>query len=443
MRDYCPVPSPKNILHKSVRRICWLGDLLRACVLSRISCFSAAVALCSGAVPTLAGGVEGPPARLGQGLQLSVIGGEIGALKGQADRYDFGQVSTLGRGIEHTFIVRNGNSVPVTLTEVRPSCGCTSTLLDRDTSKKPPLLLGPGERVMIGVSVDIFHLAPGPLDKTVQLLVQGQAAPSATLEVVGTVLPPASYAPAVLDFGPVPAGKEVSRSLRVTLDSHLLPQMGVPHLVCSDPDIVVTPMPGDGSTALPLPTSDLVVRTYRLTLPAHAHLGLFMARAYWAPASATAAVAKALESNAVPVAGDVQGEVAASPSIVAFGARPAGGAAAQRVTLTGTDLASVRLSSDSPYLTVRLRKAPPALARNLARPFPGSAQVNRTQSGDEAPVSAAPVAPVEAAFLDVALKPDAPVGLLETRVRVTTASGQQLLVPVFADVSPASSPTRR
>ena len=99
--------------------------------------------------------------------------------------------------LEHTFTVRNGGAVPVTLDRLQSSCGCTSAVVGGDRSL--PLTLPPGAFVPLRVTVSPHRLLPGEAHKSVWVYAHGGGDAVLLLEMVGTLQDdpvPAASAPA-------------------------------------------------------------------------------------------------------------------------------------------------------------------------------------------------------------------------------------------------------
>lgn len=356
--------------------------------------------------------------------------------------YDFGSLCGFqSLPLSHVFDLQNHMPIPQKITELRPTCGCTYASISGGTSL--PLVLQPGQSLSVRVVVDVTLLPPGPFDKPVWVLVQGQDAPIATLTLAGTLLPAARFSPDHMNFGRVSADTPTSQVLKVALAANLLPAGSVPRLVCFNPDIQIGSGPVGASdtktTSTTLtnvkPTSikpdsakTSLAQSYRVTLLPHAHLGQITGKV---DVVVTAPGGKDVTVGSVPLQGEVVGDVAASPSLVAFGTATVGKAAMQQIMLTTQGSQTLRVSSTSPYLSAHLE---PALAGTLNRPFPGT-------SVTAAPISSGntskPSNPAQMHLLDITLSPNTPAGPLETSLTVTTGTGQQLVVPVFALVQKA------
>lgn len=75
--------------------------------------------------------------------------------------FDFGQVEEKGGPVSHSFTFTNTGKVPLIITNVVPSCGCTTP----EWPKAPVL---PGKKGAIKVTFDPIN-RPGPIDKTVTI----------------------------------------------------------------------------------------------------------------------------------------------------------------------------------------------------------------------------------------------------------------------------------
>lgn len=344
-------------------------------------------------------------------------------------RYSFGDASVLSTTpIKHTFRLRNDSAAPVTLERLQASCGCTSAVAGGTSPKTPPFVVASGEEVQINVSVDPTHLAPGNAFKDVWVFLQGQAAPAATLEMVGMVQPAASFSPTVADFGRVSAQNAKSILLTVTLDPRLSKTGKPPHLVSSDPNISITLLPekatgkgaASGETHLVSAKNDasLVTQRYRIALVPRPRLGVLSAAlSLLVPAGNNGSVQTPVGAT-VPVVGEVMGDVSATPGAAVFGSVTAGKSAVMSVTLFGAasdTLRNLKVFSASPFISAVLGKT----------------------SSEKLAVSAGltPLARQSAArnscTLTLSASPKMPPGTLQTQVIITTAKGEQLVVPIF------------
>lgn len=108
-----------------------------------------------------------------------------------APLYDFGEVLE-GIAVVHTFVLSNVGDEPLTIGDVRVSCGCTTTSLAKST-------LEPGESVELQVTFDSAGFS-GEMVKNIYVESNDPAAPELVLQLVGTVKRPQRYNIAVSDL---------------------------------------------------------------------------------------------------------------------------------------------------------------------------------------------------------------------------------------------------
>ena len=94
------------------------------------------------------------------------------------DRHDFARLDE-GAVVTTTFAFTNTGDAPVTLTDVRPSCGCT-------TPEYPTGAVAPGATAEIVVAYN-SEGRPGPFEKTVTVVTDEPA--TTTLTITGDVVP--------------------------------------------------------------------------------------------------------------------------------------------------------------------------------------------------------------------------------------------------------------
>lgn len=332
---------------------------------------------------TFAGARAGVAEGDAQPAEVRLIGGADTA----GLMFDFGRALMTGPAIEHVFKLHAQDGRPVAVDRVQAGCGCTSAVVDAQAG-------GTGD-IAVRVAVDPSHLSSGHISKSVLVYIKGQAAPAATLEMTGTVESGIDVKPDRVDFGVVPAG--VSREC--VLDVTLAPELAVTSLS------LVAHAPGVTISALPEAPGP---RRYRATLSATAAIG---------EVQGTIAVTCSRTINAtgepvsisIPVTGRVQGAISVNPAIVVFGATAHGQRVVRSITLTAdtpATLQSIRLTSDDPHVSARLVK--PHVHDGTA----SSAQ------------------------LDVAVEKSISASAVAAHITITAASGQHIIVPVYADVVP-------
>ena len=312
--------------------------------------------------------------------------------------YYFGQISGLApQEIIHTFLLSNDTDRTLILDHLQPSCGCISAVLNQN-APATQYVFAPHKQVAITLTLDPTEVTPGAVHKTVWVFVKGEAAPAATLALTGTVLPVAAFSTPVVDFGSVGAGTRLTQLLTVKVDPTALPAGATWRLVSSNPDVVSAPV---AEALAPDNAGAGAARSFRVTLTPQARLGTVQGSL---SVVVTVPGSPGTTSGAVPLAGQVTGDIAAAPAALAFGEVPFGQGAREQTLLTGKALSGFTAVSSSPYVTARLQ------------PVPGS---------------------IGALSLTATLNPRTPAGPLDAEVVVTTPTGQRLRVPAFAIVTAA------
>jgi hypothetical protein len=143
--------------------------------------------------------------------------------------YDFGKVKA-GEMVKYTFIFTNTGSVALEVSEVRPSCGCTTA---GDWTKKAD----PGRTGMIPVQFDSGKFN-GTVHKTVTVSSNDKHRPSVVLQLSGTVWKPIEIIPPYVVLYVRPEATNASTNVR--LISNLEEPMTISDLVSSRPGTTVT-----------------------------------------------------------------------------------------------------------------------------------------------------------------------------------------------------------
>jgi len=121
--------------------------------------------------------------------------------------YNFGTVLG-GPPIKHIFTIRNEGSGELIIGQVMASCGCTA-------AKPAVMKLGPGQSTQIAVEIASSVLR-GQSVHTVSVLTNDPKMPDAELKLTGNVQMQVTPTPAEVDFGKVPRGGVVTRTLVLT-----------------------------------------------------------------------------------------------------------------------------------------------------------------------------------------------------------------------------------
>ena len=94
--------------------------------------------------------------------------------------HDFGDINEADGPVTHIFIIKNEGEVPLVVTKVVASCGCTSP----DWTKEP---IAPGKKGEIKVTYDPTG-RPSAFTKTISIYSNGKAG-SYILTIKGNVIP--------------------------------------------------------------------------------------------------------------------------------------------------------------------------------------------------------------------------------------------------------------
>ena len=361
------------------------------------------------------------------GLRVAPTAGVTAAAPNQG-QHDFGTVSALDTPrIEQTFTLSNSTPAPLVLDRFQPSCHCTTAAVEGASAEGALPTLAPGKTLAVHVTVNLTDLAPGPLLKTVLVYIKGNPQPAAVLSLTGELKPAVTLMPNLLDFGQVALGHPQTLSVTAALDARLTDNGTLPILASTNPNIRISPQPevvsrlkanllkGNGQPSRSLPTSSALAgtrrRTYLVTLLPNA-AGPVTGSLSFIPSGHNPKIASALANASVLLLGQVTGDLSAQPPVLAFGTVRLGQGTARQIVLTGKDPADVtapKITSGNFYVSAKLTAAP------------------LFTSGQLQPSSR---------ILEVTLAANAPLGLLQTQVKIILPNGQCLLVPVSAFVSP-------
>ncbi|MDR2912023.1 MAG: DUF1573 domain-containing protein [Alistipes sp.] len=92
--------------------------------------------------------------------------------------WDFGEIARTGGEVSHTFVINNRGGMPLVITRILSSCGCTTTQWTRE-----PIPAGGSGSIVITYDPEE---APGPFVKTISVYSNGKAG-SYILTVKGDV----------------------------------------------------------------------------------------------------------------------------------------------------------------------------------------------------------------------------------------------------------------
>ena len=356
------------------------------------------------------------------GLRVAPTAGVQTAAPNQG-QHDFGTVSALDTpSIEQTFLLSNSTPTPLVLDRFQPSCHCTTVTVEgTSTGAVMPTLL-PGKTLTVHVRVSLADLAPGPLLKTVLVYTRGDSQPAAVLTLTGELKPAVTLSPNLLDFGQVALGHPQTLPVTATLDARLTDNGTLPILASTNPNIRISPQPEvisrlktGAQISSKQSTSTALVgsrrRTYLVTLSPSA-AGPITGSLSLVSSGRDPKATSALAGASVLLLGQVTGDLSAQPPVLAFGTVRLGQGTARQIVLTGKDPADVtapKITSGNSYVSAKLTAAPLFTGGQL-----------QTSSR----------------VLEVTLAANAPLGLLQTQLKIFLPNGQCLLVPVSAFVSP-------
>ena len=335
---------------------------------------------------------------------VPVAAGGVAASTQQSASFDFGSVNQgVSTPIKHRFILKNKSGNAVVVSQLTPSCGCTTAV----TAGGPtlPATVAAGGEFAVDVAVDPLRVYPGTVQKSVAVYVAGQTAPATTLIMTGTLVPAATFSPDILNFGDLVYGDNASLELTATIDKRMVASIAAVHFQSSSPDISAEVV-----SSTPFGASEQTV-VYKVKVSQTPSLGLIAGTV--SLEAATAGGRRFTIGMPVSVQGNVVGGFSSAPQSVTFADVPAGQAATQHVFLTGitpADAPKVKLFSDSPMIDLEIENpAQPTLAKVLR--------------------------------LNVTLSSKMPVGTLQAQAIITAPDGQRLVLPIqaFTVAAPAAA----
>jgi len=137
-----------------------------------------------------------------------------GSLSTSKTSHNFGQALS-GELITHTFTLSNTTEDPIQITDIRTSCGCTASKLEKR-------LLEPGDSVDLEVQFSLRGRR-GPQRTSVVVFTDSEDNPRLTLSLVGHAIEPVQVQPSELVFGQVRPGQQAERRLSITSHDHQNP----------------------------------------------------------------------------------------------------------------------------------------------------------------------------------------------------------------------------
>jgi ubiquitin-protein ligase len=135
--------------------------------------------------------------------------------------FDFGKAA-FGTKIQHTYVVTNKGDQPLEISNVHPSCGCTTagTFTHR---------IEPGQSGAIPIQFDSGHGGPGNIIKTIDVTSNAKNEPHVSLRLTGNVWKPIETIPATTIINiAADATNGVSRSVKIVNNSDQLVTLSPP-----------------------------------------------------------------------------------------------------------------------------------------------------------------------------------------------------------------------
>ena len=120
--------------------------------------------------------------------------------------FNFGTISE-GAKVDHVFMLKNAGTSPLSIQQIRPSCGCTAATISSKT-------IQPGETGEIKTTFNSANFS-GNIHKTIVVETNDPKTPSSTLVMKGLVSTSVQLNPKQLNFGQVKAGNPATLTLSV------------------------------------------------------------------------------------------------------------------------------------------------------------------------------------------------------------------------------------
>jgi hypothetical protein len=273
--------------------------------------------------------------------------------------FDFGQVKN-GEVVQHTFIFTNIGDQLLELTDVRPSCGCTTAgAWDRTVQ--------PGKTGEIPVQFNSANFA-GAVGKTVIVLCNDPLQTNIVLQIKGTIWKPVEITPATAWFS-ASSDRETNETRRIQILSNLQEPLELSQPECTNKAFQTT------------------LKTVRPGKEFELTVTLLRARD---PATVTAPITLKTTSTNVPVIiipayAMIQPAVAATPTQLTL---PAGRLASGlqlnvNIRNNGTNpLVLSKPTVDAPGAEIRVQEVQPGRYFILSANFPAGLQIQPNQTAE-------------------------------------------------------------
>lgn len=214
--------------------------------------------------------------------------------------YEFGKVNLLDHAqIEHEFTLRNEGATPLALTQLEPTCHCTSVAIEKITGHPNGTneifpSLQPGEEMTLKVTMQLVRQPGGSVAQGAFIFVAGHDQPVSEVHLSGTIEAGLTAAPATLNLGPMKTGQTQTQMISITYDPRLAPDGNLPAFSnradprqagrAGFPAITIEPETESAaiSTKTGPPASSLRVQVYRVSVRAGPAGGM-AAQLFFAP----------------------------------------------------------------------------------------------------------------------------------------------------------------
>lgn len=294
--------------------------------------------------------------------------------------------------IDHVFVLTNPCERTLKITAFRSSCACTSaTALP---TQHLPLSVAPHHSISIEVHVDTGRMAPGNYVESVQVLVEGQNVPAATLEMTGAVAGPITLSPSELDFGDVVRGSSPEKCITVFFDAGIESERSSLNLVSSNSNVKI-------AKAEQLASHDRwETRCYEVSISPTAPCGLLTGTLCLRTRDAGSE--SPVVGNVIAIRARVIGAVTLSEDDAVIYRLAQSECQPKRIRLTGVETKDIRL--------LRISTASPILEAKL---------ISQMDSHDASEI-----------YLEISLIGASPLGALRTEVIFRTPDGTEYVIPV-------------
>jgi len=304
----------------------------------------------------------------------------------------------------HLFTLKNTSNASVNIAGIRGTCGCEHMALYQNGHELPTLVVQPGQQFQALLGIHVDGQPPGTISKGAWIF--GGASGTQTLAALTLafrVRQSVYFEPNRLELGDIPAGGTVTASVKVHVDKMANWKSVVAPTLVGD-------VPGMTATQVGKPISEVrdgrvgAVIEYSVSLGKQSTLGPFTSSFH---TSWSDKVPAPPSTYAFPISYRIIGNLAVVPQALNFGVVKQGTPATRSLIVIGSSVDSLTTSkvvSTDSWLHVN-----------------GITNVQPYRSG--------------ASGIATVVLTDAPAGDLKTILRITTADGQAVQVPVNATVS--------